>query len=205
MANSPQKRKADAPLDEPTNTVSRSGRVRKPKLFEDCVCPSDMVISKRRSMPNVKTAKAKNPAKPAEPPVVSSPISNENAPPESLEMKPPKTSPKITIPALPKPKAASIGNNRRKTVCVASAFDDSSAVNNGCIVCDRSDAKKGRFVNCIDCIKRGHFTCLRTGKLFKTADQETNWQCPSCKICEYCTKSEPLVSSFSANSTSISY
>lgn len=194
MANSPQKRKADAAFEEPSNTVSRSGRVRKPKLFEDCVCPSDMIISKRRSLPTAKTAKVKKPLPNGDLVNSSPPLS------VSIETAEQKTPEKLATFAVPvaakakaKPKPAAIGNNRRRTVCVPSGpvFEDTG---NGCIVCDRSDVKKGRFVNCIDCIKRGHFTCLRTEKLFKTADQESNWQCPSCKICEFCNKSKPNVS-----------
>lgn len=183
MANSPQKRKAaDANLDD--LTISRSGRVRKPKVFYD---PSEVVI-KRRSMP-VEVPKPKKSTKLPEPESIASPTINSNARPEPIEMKKPEKV--VTITEKPRPKAATIGNSRRKTVCVGSVFDDDG---NGCIVCDRCDVKKGRFVNCIDCIKRGHFTCLRTEKLFKTADQELNWQCPSCKICEFCNKSKPGVS-----------
>lgn len=175
MATSPQKRKASvAILDE--LTISRSGRIRKPnqKYIDD----TSEMAAKRRSMPNVEAAKPKKCTKLTQPESDTSPTF---AQPEPIEMKKPEK---------PKSKAASI-NSRRRTVCVGSIFDDSG---NGCIVCDRSDVKKGRFVNCIDCIKRGHFTCLRTEKLFKTADQEANWQCPSCKICEYCNKSKPSVS-----------
>lgn len=185
MANSPQKRKADSVLDE--QTVSRSGRVRKPKVFYD---PSEVV--KRRSVPiTVEASKPmiKSPKLPEPSPLTPSTTFNASITPESVEMKPPlKKSPIIEKS---KAKAGTIGNSRRKTVCVASVYDDGG---NGCIVCDRSDVKKGRFVNCIDCIKRGHFTCLRTEKLFKTADQETNWQCPSCKICEFCSQNKPSVS-----------
>lgn len=185
MANSPQKRKADSAFDD--QTVSRSGRVRKPKVFYD---PSEVV--KRRSVPiSVEASKPmiKSPKLPEPSPLNPSPTSNASTQPELGEMKPPlKKSPIIEKP---KAKAATIGNSRRKTVCVASVYDEDG---NGCIVCDRSDVKKGRFVNCIDCIKRGHFTCLRTEKLFRTADQEANWQCPSCKICEFCNQNKPTVS-----------
>lgn len=184
MANSPQKRKADVALDEPA-TVSRSGRVRKPKVFYD---PSE-VVAKRRSVPiSVEASKPiqTKSIKFTEP--QSSPSSSVRPEPIEIKSPPKKVSPVIEKP---KAKAASIGNNRRKTVCVASVYDDDG---NGCIVCERCDTKKGRFVTCIDCDKRGHFTCLRTEKLFKTADQEGNWQCPSCKICEYCGENKPNVS-----------
>lgn len=199
MANSPQKRKADTVFDEPT-TVSRSGRIRKPKVFYD---PSEVV--KRRSMPIVEALKPKKSTKLPEPELVPSPTHAliTSIRPEPVELKKREIknpyelkSPVKKVPVIekPKPKAASIGNSRRKTVCViASVYDDGG---NGCIVCDRCDVKKGRFVNCIDCIKRGHFTCLRTEKLFKTADQEGDWQCPSCKICEFCNKSKPSVRFF---------
>lgn len=181
---------ANSVFDDPS-TVSRSGRVRKPKVFYD---PSE-VVAKRRSAPNAETSKPKKSAKLVEPEFFLSPSPLDiSEPTESFEIKKPYDIkvPAKKVPAAEKsrPKAASIGNSRRKTVCVASVYDDGG---NGCIVCDRSDVKKGRFVNCIDCIKRGHFTCLRTSKLFKTADQEGNWQCPSCKICEFCNQSNPSV------------
>lgn len=173
--------------------VSRSGRVRKPIVFYD---PSE-VVAKRRSAPIFEVSKPKKPTKLPEPALIPNPpplITSDCLVPEykKQEMHHIK-SPIKKFPVLEKskPKAASIGNSRRKTVCVATVYDDDG---NGCIVCDRSDIKKGRFVNCIDCIKRGHFTCLRTEKLFKTADQEGNWQCPSCKICEFCNTSKPTVS-----------
>lgn len=184
MANSPQKRKADSALDD--QTVSRSGRVRKPKVFYD---PSEMV--KRRSVPiTIEASKPMNKS-PEQSPLTpnASPPSNVSVRPDSGEMKPPLKKSPIIEKA--KTKAAAVGNSRRKTVCVSSVFDDGG---NGCIVCNRSDVKKGRFVNCIDCIKRGHFTCLRTEKLFRTADSEANWQCPSCKICEFCHQNKPTVS-----------
>lgn len=174
MSSSPQKRKiTDVLTEEPS--LSRSGRVRKPKVFYD---PS--VEAKRRSMPNMETAKLKKPMK-AEKIHLDFDITEikkpekTTVPPEKVKRDPPVN-------------AAAI-NARRKTVC-AVVYD----TENGCIVCNRSDIKKGRFVDCINCIKRGHFTCLRNHKLYKTADQEHNWQCPACKVCEYCRKSKPSVS-----------
>ncbi|XP_031627097.1 supporter of activation of yellow protein [Contarinia nasturtii] len=149
--------------NSPEPALSRSGRVRKPKVFYD---PSHS-IDKRRSLPNMETTKSKKSTKATE----SEPMTNV----EKTKRTPPVN-------------AATI-NNRRRTICAASFIipDDGT----GCIVCGRADIKKGRFVSCIDCIKRGHFTCLRNDKLFKTADQENNWQCPACKICEHCRKFKP--------------
>lgn len=72
-----------------------------------------------------------------------------------------------------------IDTNRRNTI---TEFD------NGCIVCSRSDVKKGRFVYCIQCSTRGHFTCLRNGKLLSSSDDEPTWQCASCQTCNICYK-----------------
>lgn len=192
MASSPQKKKlVDAFSDE--LTISRSGRVRKPKVFYD---PS--VEAKRRSLPNLEPPKPKKVAKVVtidseidqQPKFDASPIAASNLQslhietenPENVVIKQEKTKRDPII-------AAAI-NIRRKTIGVVPVFDGE----NGCIVCSRSDIKKGRFVNCTDCDKRGHFTCLRNEKLFRTADQEHNWQCSTCKICESCQKNKPNVS-----------
>lgn len=173
MATSPSKRKiSDA--DEPN--VRQSGRVRKPKVFYD---PSDS--TKRRSLPNMETTKPKKSAKFAEPEPQSETYEKKQL--EKVMSNPEKSKREPAVTPAPI-------TNRRKTVCSVPLFDDGT----GCIVCGRSDTKKGRFVQCIDCIKRGHFTCLRNDKIFKTADQELNWQCPSCKICEYCNKTKSSVS-----------
>lgn len=173
MASSPHKRKiSDVLTEEPS--LSRSGRVRKPKVFYD---PS--VEAKRRSMPNMETAKSKKSIKVdkiyVESDIMEIKKSEKTAAPEKV-----KREPCVNAAAI---------NARRKTIG-AVVFDN----DNGCIVCNRSDIKKGRFVDCINCIKRGHFTCLRNHKLYKTADQEHNWQCPACKVCEYCRKAKPSVS-----------
>lgn len=166
MSASPQKSKNST---EPA--FSRSGRMRKPKVFYD---PSTYAIDKRRSMPNMEITKPKKSTK-----------ATEAEPMEQLTVEKEKRTQPVIAAAI---------NNRRRTVCASSFViaDDGT----GCIVCGRADIKKGRFVSCIDCIKRGHFTCLRNEKLFKTADQENNWQCPACKICEHCRKVKPTVSFF---------
>lgn len=64
---------------------------------------------------------------------------------------------------------------------------------NGCQVCTRSDPKKGRFVNCIDCPARGHFTCLRNAKLIGMAAEENHWQCTQCLRCAECGASQKTV------------
>lgn len=66
---------------------------------------------------------------------------------------------------------------------------------NGCQVCTRSDPKKGRFVNCVDCSARGHFTCLRNAKLISMAAEENHWQCSHCLRCGACGESSKVVSS----------
>lgn len=161
--------KPKSPDNDSSLLVGRSGRVRKAKVVFD---PSD-VENKRRSLPIMEVAKAiKRPAavvKLAENIKVEK---KSNQDEDDAEQ---------TFASL-----ATI-NKRRKTISVA-AFE------NGCIVCLRADIKKGRFVNCIGCTKRGHFTCLRNDKLFKTTDTEKRWQCPSCKVCKACDKAKPNVS-----------
>lgn len=169
MATSPKKKNLDLAHDEPT--LSRSGRVRKPKVFYD---PSD-IDTKRRSLPIIETVKTKKVK-------LMVPEAERNILQKSLD--------KLKNDSLVKP---GVINSRRKTICSSSTIFDGKFEENGCIVCGRSDIKKGRFVSCIVCIKRGHFTCLRNDKLFKTTE-EHNWQCPSCKICEFCRKVKPNVS-----------
>lgn len=59
-------------------------------------------------------------------------------------------------------------------------------IEKGCIVCARSDIKKGRFVYCLHCSTRGHFTCLRNNKMISTSNEEATWQCVSCQTCNVC-------------------
>lgn len=87
---------------------------------------------------------------------------------------------KSTEPILAKPI-----DKRRKTM---------GEFENGCIICSRSDVKKGRFVYCIDCSSRGHFTCLRNGKLITSAEEEPSWQCAACQTCGICYESSVIVS-----------
>lgn len=140
---------------------SRSGRVRKAKVVFD---PSDHE-AKRRSMPIIETEKAKKP-KLEKIEVKKSPVVQPKSPPPVIEKKVARLDLPIPI------------NKRRQTINVV--------CDNPCIVCTRSDIKKGRFVNCMDCLKRGHFTCLRLAKFFKSKDDENYWQCPECKICDIC-------------------
>lgn len=81
---------------------------------------------------------------------------------------------------------------RRKTV--GAEISTSQTNENGCIICTRSDVKKGRFVLCINCPARGHFTCLRNAKLLSTAPEEKHWQCTKCLRCANCNKPKELVS-----------
>lgn len=156
--------------DSSITSVGRSGRVRKAKVVFD---PSDMDI-KRRSMPIMEVPKGKRAPKPSTQSPKEVPVKIEK---KSDDEDDEDEEFKMVAPI----------SKRRKTISVA-------ALENGCIVCLRADVKKGRFVNCIGCTKRGHFTCLRNDKLFKTADSEKCWQCPSCKICKNCMKSKPNVS-----------
>lgn len=177
---SSQKRKLseDEPLqslDDEPSTRSRGGRIRKPKVFFD---PSD-IDPKRRSLP-IMDAKRPKKSKPAD--TIKDEDDTTKIEKEAIPMEKPKT--KRLSPSQIR---ANLINKRRQTI-------SSTTFENGCIVCSRSDINKGRFVSCTDCMKRGHFTCLRTGKLFKTADTEKTWQCPSCKICEVCGNQEPIVS-----------
>lgn len=163
-------------------SVSRNGRVRKPKVFYD---PSDV---QRRSLPNMEFKKPK----PQPPAPKTSEIENEktkSATEPTTAADPFKKPCMKNINLSPSQIKSNVIHKRRQTIGPAN-FE------NGCIVCTRSDTNKGRFVNCMDCIKRGHFTCLRTAKLFKTADTEKSWQCPTCKICIECRDPEPVVINF---------
>lgn len=163
------------PDNEWSLSVSRGGRVRKAKVVFD---PSEY---KRRSMPNMEPPKPKRAAKP---PTAINVEAAEEEKPDEPEANDSQEEESNSMPV------ATIAK-RRKTISVA-AFESG-----GCIVCFRSDIKKGRFVNCIGsgCKKRGHFTCLRNDKLFKTADSEKSWQCPGCKVCKTCLTAKASVSS----------
>lgn len=175
---SPQKLKLN-PKEESAGTkrklfenepkVSRSGRIQKAKVVFD---PSDADL-KRHSMPNVLPATKPTKTTKSVVTIPSQPIASHNT-----EKKTPDEQNENRFGA---PIA-----KRRKTI----AFEY------GCIVCSRTDIKKGRFVICTECSRRGHFTCLRNNKLFKTADSEQNWQCPKCRICGVCRKAKPNVSFF---------
>lgn len=150
----------------PETSVGRSGRVRKAKVVFD---PSDDQHSSKR-----KSAGADNESKAKKLP-----------PKVVVEMKkepPKKTSLPLVEVDLPNP---SMISTRRKTI---------ASFENGCIVCSRSDIRKGRFVNCIECNSRGHFTCLRNAKLISNSDEEANWQCAVCQTCSACCKSSNIVS-----------
>lgn len=176
---------SDDGTSQPTfdeRSVSRTGRVRKPKVLYD---PSD-VDAKRRSLPNMELKKPKphTPA-PKNPEIENESSSKIQSVTEPTTAEDPFKKPcnKTLSPSQIK---ANVINKRRQTI-------GPTNFQNGCIVCTRNDTNKGRFVNCMDCIKRGHFTCLRTAKLFKTADTEKTWQCPACKICIECRDHEPVV------------
>lgn len=151
--------------NEPKISVSRSGRIQKAKIVFD---PSD-TDSKRHSMPNVVATKSTKSTKPVE--------TTSSQPTASQKIEKKSTDEQNDI------KFGAPITKRRKTI----AFEY------GCIVCSRTDIKKGRFVICTECSRRGHFTCLRNNKLFKTADSEQNWQCSKCKNCEVCHKVKPNV------------
>lgn len=161
--------KPKSPDNDSSLIVGRSGRVRKAKVVFD---PSD-VENKRRSMPIMEVTKATKRQATAVKLIENIKVEKKSNQDEDVAEQ--VFSSLATI------------NKRRKTISVA-AFE------NGCVVCLRADIKKGRFVNCIGCTKRGHFTCLRNDKLFKTTDTEKRWQCPSCKVCKACEKAKPNVS-----------
>lgn len=148
--------------------VGRSGRVRKAKVVFD---PSDMEVGlKRKSWSVVETeTKPKKVAR-------------------SSDVKVEVVTPKQTTP-----EAAKKIDYRRKTVgtsVVAAATDGE----NGCIVCTRSDVRKGRFVVCINCPTRGHFTCLRNARFLSSAPEEKHWQCTECLRCAQCNETKQSVS-----------
>lgn len=148
----------------PETSVGRSGRVRKAKVVFD---PSDDQTTKRRSAAIENELKMKKqPTKMVE--TKKEPLKRPVMPLTEAEMANP-----------------SMVTKRRKTIV---SFE------NGCIVCSRSDIKKGRFVNCIDCSSRGHFTCLRNAKFISNSDEENNWQCAVCQTCSTCYESSVCVS-----------
>lgn len=149
--------------------VGRSGRVRKAKIVFD---PSDMeVVSKRKSW---------------------SVTENEVKPKKVARSSDAKKEVMPTPPPANTETAKKIDNRRKTTgacVAIAAATDE-----NGCIVCMRSDIKKGRFVVCINCTTRGHFTCLRNAKFLCSAPEEKHWQCAKCLRCAQCNDTKKEVS-----------
>lgn len=151
--------------------VGRSGRVRKAKVVFD---PSDMEVGmKRKSWAAIYEGEAKPKKAPK-----TSDIKKEvvEQPEPSLE-----ASKKIV--------------QRRKTVGapVTHPATDEHDVHE-CIVCGRSDIKKGRFVICIHCPTRGHFTCLRNARYLGSAPEEKHWQCTDCLKCTQCNDPTKTVS-----------
>lgn len=146
--------------------VGRSGRVRKAKVVFD---PSDMDMGTKRKSWSVTETEVKPKKLPRASDVVKKEVPSS---PPSLE-----TAKKV--------------DHRRKTVgtLVAPGEDE-----NGCIVCTRSDVKKGRFVVCINCPTRGHFTCLRNAKFLSSAPEEKHWQCDKCLRCAQCNDTKKAVS-----------
>lgn len=149
----------------PETTVGRSGRVRKAKVVFD---PSDDQTSKRRSTATENELKMKKPPTKLLVETKKEPLKR-----PALQL----TGPEMANPLMV--------TKRRKTI---------ASFENGCIVCTRSDIKKGRFVNCTDCNSRGHFTCLRNAKFISNSDEESNWQCAVCQICSTCCESSVRVS-----------
>lgn len=154
-------------------TVGRSGRVRKAKVVFD---PSDMDVGTKRKSWSAADIEAK-PKKVA----------------RTSDVK--KEAPATQQPS---PEATKKIEQRRKTVGATHVTPAAPIVpahgENGCIVCTRSDVKKGRFVVCINCPTRGHFTCLRNGKYLSSAPEEKHWQCDSCLRCAQCNESKKAVS-----------
>lgn len=142
---------------------TRSGRVPKPKPIWD---PTEKFCELRRQRRNLEAQKAQK--------------LKESIAEESKELPKAQALFEMKSPHFPVV-ANSIGNKRRQTISTA-------VCENPCIVCDRSDTKKGRFVDCIgmNCFRRGNLSCLRSAKYFKAEDDEDHWRCPQCKICKNC-------------------
>lgn len=151
--------------------VGRSGRVRKAKVVFD---PSDMEVGmKRKSWAAIYESEAK--------------------PKKAIRIS--DTKKEVAESSQPSAVASKKIVQRRKTVCAPvthSATDEHDV--HECIVCGRSDIKKGRFVICIHCPTRGHFTCLRNGKYLGSAPEEKHWQCTDCLKCTQCNDSTKAVS-----------
>lgn len=169
------------PSHQPEVTVGRSGRVRKAKIVFD---PSDEPKAlKRKSSTNTITTTLPPTAIENEPKVKPQLEQSDEVVKQDNERKsfvPPAVS---DIELKP-----SMVSKRRKTIAT---FENEY---NGCIECGRSDIKKGRFVNCMDCDSRGHFTCLRNAKYISNSDEEKKWQCPVCQTCAVCYESSVIVS-----------
>ena len=103
--------------------------------------------------------------------------------PKAVEVKKVVQNDKRMSDPLPKPI-----QHRRKTISTNFELEV------GCIVCTRTDTKKGRFVFCTDCQNRGHFTCLRNAKLLGSPIDESNWQCSTCQVCTVCFETSVTVS-----------
>lgn len=158
------------------------GRIRKAKVVFD---PSaEQTITKRRL-----TIAAPNG------------IANEDTATTSTSASPTTTTTTTTTTVTTKPKKDLSAILKRRATEILSSNRDrimngSLGAENGCIVCTRTDVKKGRFVNCKDCGARGHFTCLRNSKMICTSEEELHWQCPTCQTCAICYESAIVVSIF---------
>lgn len=151
-----------------TTLVGRSGRVRKAKVVFD---PSDMEVGSKRKSWSV--------------------AENENKQKKMVRISDVKK--EVPDPQQPEPENMKKIDYRRKTVG-SQIVETPAADENGCIVCSRADIKKGRFVVCIHCPTRGHFTCLRNAKYLGSAPEEKNWQCSECLRCAQCNDKKQAVS-----------
>lgn len=151
-----------------TALVGRSGRVRKAKVVFD---PSDMEIGSKRKSWSV--------------------AESETKPKKVVRLSDVKK--EVAAPQQPIPETVKKIDYRRKTVG-SQMVENSAADENGCIVCSRADIKKGRFVVCIHCPTRGHFTCLRNAKFLGSAPEEKHWQCSECRRCGQCNDKNQAVS-----------
>lgn len=172
-------------VTDPDNT-GRGSRIRKAKIVFD---PSDGPIAKRQSIQKSRESNKKE--------SLSNRISIESATVSSSSLASTPT-PSTPTPAEPDELVAEIIELEPPAQVVAKPIDKrrktTNEIDNGCIVCGRTDVKKGRFVYCSDCCARGHFTCLRNFKLISSPCEEATWQCSTCQTCGICYESSVLVS-----------
>lgn len=137
----------DSPIHSAKNSPDKSvsfdlpKRVPKPKIIHDPTLEECKRRMLRRSIEAEKSQK-----------LAEAIINGNDVPPKAPAMVDQK------LPTFPI-RANHIGSKRRQTISTST-----TVCANPCIVCERSDRKKGRFVNCINCLSRGNLSCLRSGE-----------------------------------------